>query len=228
MQWVSETFDKLPEPERAQDFLPGNPIRPRDLSLLGTWYVIGITGPWFRVLNLWECRGGWDGGWRGMLGIYDRVPDEMFFNPMEGIRSGGRSLPMAGAPGCPTMADLRAQGIKANLFLHEWAGVRPGAALEYLAAVKEERVPIMADHGHTLVGLYEVMLTDSEVCTLWATSVDAHVALNRAQDAALGFDDEVTGDDRLIAWRKRAREFLAGDWRENLMSPYPGTLLAPW
>src|SRR5690606_33940510 len=31
-----------------------------DFELLGTWYVMGITGRWPQVVNIWEIPGGWD------------------------------------------------------------------------------------------------------------------------------------------------------------------------
>ena len=77
------------------------------------------------------------------------------------------------------------------------------------------------------VGLYEVLLCDTEVVTVWATDLDSHLALQRSYDAALGLDDEIDADERLLAWRERAREFLDGTWRETLLSPYPGSRLAP-
>jgi hypothetical protein len=123
---------------------------------------------------------------------------------------------LGAAPGCPTIASLREAGVDGSVFVHELSECRPGAALDYLAAVREEWVPVMADHGHSLVGLYEVLLTDTEVMTVWATDATGHEALGRAGDAA---------DARIVRWRSRAREYLTR-WREELMTPYPGTLLS--
>ena len=57
--------------------------------------------------------------------------------------------------------------------------MRPGSALDYLASVRDERAPIMAEFGHTLTGLYEVLMCDHEVVVTWATDPDSHVALQR-------------------------------------------------
>ena len=86
---------------------------------------------------------------------------------------------------------------------------------------------MLADHGQRLVGAYEVQFCDTEVVTLWGTTLDDHLALNRARDAALGLDDEIEPDHRLLTWRKRAREYLGDGWRENLLAPFPGSKLAP-
>ena len=90
--------------------------------------------------------------------------------------------------------------MRGSLFVHELTEVRPGTALEYLAAVREERVPLLAEYGHQLVGLYEVMMNDYEVCTVWATDADAHVRAAKARDIARGLarpSDGVDGDDRV-------------------------------
>ncbi len=76
--------------------------------------------------------------------------------------------------------------MQGELFVHEMTEVRPGTALEYLDAVREERVPLLADYDHHLVGLYEVLMNDYEVCTIWATSPDGHVRAGKARDEARG------------------------------------------
>jgi hypothetical protein len=108
--------------------------------------------------------------------------------------------------------------------------VRPGAATEYLDAVREWRQPVMNDHGHQLVGLYEVLFHDYEVCTVWATDSNKHVQLGKSFDVARGYLDApragVDGDSRLIEWRR-----MAGQWtvqfREEVMTPAPGTVCGP-
>ena len=44
----------------------------------------------------------------------------------------------------------------------------------------------MDEYGHHLVGLYEVMMHDYEVCTVWATDARAHVRMAKARDVARG------------------------------------------
>jgi hypothetical protein len=61
--------------------------------------------------------------------------------------------------------------------------------------------------------LYEVLLGDTEVVTVWAADLDAHIALQRSDD------------ERIDKWRDRARSFLSR-WREELMVPAPGSPLA--
>jgi hypothetical protein len=83
--------------------------------------------------------------------------------------------------------------------------------------MREEWLPVLADYGHAPVGLYEVLMTDTEVMSVWATDPAGHEALGRAIDEGT--------DERIASWRTRSREFLTR-WREELMTPYPGTLLS--
>jgi hypothetical protein len=191
------------------------------LELMGAWYTMGSTGRWPQVVNLWECVGGWD-GWRGLMERTNlrrtKTPElEEWWRTALEVRSGGFDRLLAGAPGCPSFSELKALGVQGRVFVHELSRCRPGAALEYLAAARDEWEPVLADHGHTLVGLYEVLLTDREVVTIWATDPAGHCALMRAETER--------ADERIGKWRARAREFLT-DWREELMTPHPGTALS--
>ena len=191
-----------------------------DFELFGTWYTMGITGRWPQVVNIWDIPGGWD-GWAAKV---DRLGMKRRSNAhLEGwweqaytYRTGGFDRLLASVPGCPTSTSLAADGVRGSVFVHELTEVRPGSARDYLAAGLEERAPLMAEYGHTLVGLWEVLMTDFEVCTVWATEPDHHVRVLAAR----------TGDDRVAAWHEHARQWTTR-WREELMTPAAGTLLAP-
>jgi hypothetical protein len=79
-------------------------------------------------------------------------------------------------------------------------------------------VPLLADYGHELVGLYEVLMTDVEVITIWGTDPAGHEALMRADDSA--------SDERVARWHEQARAAGRTRWREELMTPHPGTLMS--
>ena len=85
-----------------------------------------------------------------------------------------------------------------------------------------------AEYGHRLVGLYEVLMNDYEVCTIWATDADDHVRAGKARDVARGLaaETDTPGDARFERWNERARSW-AVRWREELMTPHLGTLCAP-
>jgi hypothetical protein len=216
--------ESLERPELTE----GLSIRSREIDLVGAFYAVGITGhPQFKAVTLWDCHGGWDGGWRQMMEIYDGVDQRLFLSDIDDLRFSAFSRPLGAAHGSPALSELLREGYAAPFYLFESATVRPGAALDYLAAVREERAPILADHGHRCVGLYEVLFCDTEVVTVWGVSLDDHLATQRARDAALGLDDETEPDKRLLDWQRRAREFLSGPWRETMLAPFPGSRLAP-
>lgn len=214
--------------EGESELTAGKSVRSSDIDLVGAFYAVGITGhPQFKVVTLWDCHGGWEGGWRQMMDIYAGVDERLFLSDIDDLRHTAFSRPLAAAPAGPALADIVAERYTAPFFVFESARVRPGAALDYLAAVQQERAPVLAEHGQRLIGSYEVQFCDTEVVTLWGTDLDSHLALQRSRDAALGMDDETEPDHRLLTWRKRARDFLDGPWRENLLAPFPGCKLAP-
>ena len=221
LTWLTR-YKREDENRAAPTLTSGMSIRSRDIDLAGAFYAVGITGhPQFKVVTLWECHGGWDGGWRQMMDIYRGVDERLFLSDIDDLRFSAFSRPLGTVAGSPAGAP------PAEFYLFESARVRPGAAPAYLEAVRAERAPLLAEHGHHLAGLYEVLFCDTEAVTLWGVSLDDHLATQRARDAALGLDDEVTPDPRLPAWSRRARDFLDGPWRETLLAPFPGSRMAP-
>jgi hypothetical protein len=205
-----------------------------DFELLGTWYTMGITGRWPQVINIWEIPGGWD-GWYGKidrLGLKRRTNTDLFkwWDTAYKLRTGGFDRLLGGHPGCPTIAQLTREHVKGTVFVHELTTVRPGTATEYLDATREWRQPLMNEYGHRLVGLYEVLLHDYEVCTVWATTPGDHVRMGKAFDVARGLLDAdsagVPGDARLVEWRRGAQQWTQ-HFREELMTPAPGTVCGP-
>jgi len=182
------------------------------LELVGTWEVVGTTGRWPQVVNVWEIDG-WDGWARlAQRTNVDKAANEplaTWWDEAHQHRRGGFDRLLRGAPGCPAKADLLAADVTGSWFVHELSEVRPGAGPDYLATTLAERVPAMEGRGITLVGLYDSVLTDTEVCTIWATDVAAHAALLRDGDA----------------WSTIARRWCTR-WREELMTPGPGSPLA--
>lgn len=204
----------------------------RGLDLYGTWYVMGSTGRWPQVVNIWEMPDGWD-SWERLCrstNLKRQANEELteWWREAYTRRSGGFDRVLGAVAGTRSLADIEATGITGTLFVHELTTVPPGAAVDYLDAVREQWAPVAADHGHTLVGNWEVLMGDTEVCTLWATTLEDHVALGKAADVARGFGpiDGVDGDDRIVAWRRRAAA-LTTRRREELMIPCPGTPMGP-
>lgn len=198
-------------------------------ELLGTWYTMGITARWPQVVNLWDS-----GGWDGWLERVDRLNlkrksndllDEWWEEAYK-LRTGGYDRVLGSVPESPPVASVFAGEVRGTLYIHELTEVRPGSARDYLAAMASDYLPAAADYGYTCMGLWEVLHHDYEVCTVWAASPEAYIRLNKAADAAAGFDEGVDGDDRLLAWRATAQQYTTR-FREELMTPAPGTLTGP-
>jgi hypothetical protein len=182
------------------------------LALVGTWEVVGTTGRWPQVVNVWEIDG-WD-GWARLArrtNVDKAANTELaeWWDEAYRRRTGGFDRLLRGAPGCPTLAELHEGAVGGSWFVHELSEVRPGAGPEYLARTLQERRPFLAERGIALVGAYDSVLSDTEVCTIWATDVATHTALLRDGDP----------------WPAVARGYCTR-WREELMTPGPGTLLA--
>jgi hypothetical protein len=202
----------------------------RGLQLYGTWYVMGSTGRWPQVVNLWEMTNGWD-DWERLCrstNLRREANEELsrWWREAYERRSGGFDRLLGAVEGTRTLADLARQPVKGTVFVHELTSVRPGAGPDYLAAVRDEWAPVAAEHDHFLVGLWEVLMGDTEVCTLWATTLEAHVEMARSADATRGSEGGTESDDRIGRWRERARAFTTR-WREELMVPCPGTPMGP-
>ena len=104
--------------------------------------------------------------------------------------------------------------------------VRPGAQDDYLAAVREQKVPIMEDYGHRLTGLYEVSNNRHEVIVVWATSIAARTAFHKARYTSRGWCDEGTVDDRIANWDQAALTWVTAG-NERHMTPLPRTVYGP-
>ena len=184
----------------------------RGLELLGTWEVVGTTGRWPQVVNVWELDG-WDGWVRlaQRTNVDKAANTELaeWWDEAYQRRTGGYDRLLRGAPGCPTRAQLAETRVRGTWFVHELSEVRPGAGAEYLAATLEQRAPSMAERGIALVGLYDSVLRDTEVCTIWAADLESHTGLLRDGDP----------------WPATARTWCTR-WREELMTPGVGSLLA--
>lgn len=197
--------------ERYQEIAKGM----QGFTMVGTWQTVGMTGRWPTVLNVWQVPGGWS-GWEGFLErTYGSVRRQLdaYFDQFDEVRSGGEDFLMSSVPWSPPVDQLVSEGVRGTLFAHEVTTVHPGAGREYLAAMNEQWRPVALDHGHQLVGMYEALMTDTTVVTLWATTAAQHVGLNASEDPRVG------------RWREAARTYCT-QWHEELLSPAPGTLLS--
>ncbi|MBX3313024.1 MAG: hypothetical protein KF906_01790 [Actinobacteria bacterium] len=206
---------------------------PDMLTLQGTFFVCAMGGGrWPQVVNIWDVG---EQGWEGWAANVDRLNLKRrsafygdWWDEAAQWRSGGFDRLCGGVPGNPSTAEIAASGVKGTLFVHQLLSVRPGSALDYLAAVVAEQVPVWRDHGHEPTGIYEVLGNQHEVVVVWATSVGAQTRLRASRDAArgLGATSGVDADDRLVAWERTMAGFVTGG-DTHLMTPMPGTVYGP-
>ncbi|MDG2028921.1 MAG: hypothetical protein P8J50_17620 [Acidimicrobiales bacterium] len=232
--FVHETIEVVGQGQyEYMEHLWRDPVQrmPEMTSLQGSFYVLGFGGGrWPQVINIWDCGDdGWD-GWRRNLDRLNLKRRSAFYGDWWDTaaewRSGGFDRVCAGVPGSPSTTEIAEKGIRGTLFVNEVLTVRPGSALEFLAAVVEERVPAVADHGMVPTGLYEVINNQHEVVMVWATSVDAWVDQRQSRDAARGLDDSSEPDERLVAWEQRSAEYVTGG-DTHVMTPLPRTVYGP-
>jgi hypothetical protein len=204
---------------------------PKMFGLQGSFYVCAAGGGrWPQVVNIWDVgTDGWD-GWAANVDRMNLKRRKAFYgdwwDEAAKWRSGGFDRLCGGVPGSPTTEDIQARGVRGTLFVHELLEVRPGAQLDFLAAVVEQKVPVWRDHGHAPTGIYEVLGNQHEVVLVWATTIPAQVALRKARDTTYGLCDEGRPDERLKAWDGTAAGFVTSGITQ-IMTPLPRTVYGP-
>ena len=204
---------------------------PEMQSLQGSFYVCAQGGGrWPQVINIWDIG---SKGWEGWAKNVDRLNlkrrkafyGDWWDRPRK-WRTGGFDRLCGGVPGSPTTDEIIERGVKGTLFVNEILEVRPGTALEFLAAVAEERVPMMREYGHEPTGLYEVMSNQHEVVMVWATDIESQYRLRVNRDTTRGLSTEGEADDRLVAWEQRSAQYVTGG-DTHVMTPLPRTVYGP-
>jgi hypothetical protein len=201
-------------------FDPGA-VADRGLDLAGTWEVVGTTGRWPQVVNLWDVVDGWD-GWtrltrRTNLAKASNAELAGWWDEALESRTGGLDRLLVSAPGAPDPMAMARSGRRGEVAVHEITRVQPGAGPAYLSALIERWAPAAAEVGVHLVGAFEVLMTDVEVVTVWVASLDAHTAMLRAG---------VDGPAVLPGFAESRRQWCTA-WREELMVPGPGSPFHP-
>ena len=231
--YLHETVDVIGQGQYAyMEHLWKDPVlrMPEMFSLQGSFYVCAAGGGrWPQVINIWDVG---TRGWRGWASNVDRMNLKRrkafygeWWDAAAEWRSGGFDRLCGGVPGSPTSDELIANGVRGTLFVHEVLEVKAGTQLEFLAAVVEERVPLMREYGHEPTGLYEVLSNHHEVVMVWATDIPSQVRLRESRDAARGLCDG-HGDERLVAWDRHSTEWvMRGD--THIMTPLPNTVYGP-
>jgi len=139
----------------------------------GVWGVVGSTGAWPQVVNIWEEDGfaGLANSLRHELGHRDLQDPKLaaWWAAASSLRSGGVDRLLVPAPWMATIDEVCRAGIRGELYAHEQVRVPRGSSAEYLEIVRQEAIPAMDRFGWVLAGAWETALTDDSECfVLWS------------------------------------------------------------
>src|SRR4051812_24269309 len=106
----------------------------------GVWAVLGSTGRWPAVVNIWE-HDGWDGLAQsfGVEAVGKGAQDptlEAWWAKAAEFRSGGQDRILEPAPWTRTITELCGDGVQGQCYAHEMIVVRNGGADEFLDRVR--------------------------------------------------------------------------------------------
>ena len=188
----------------------------RNQLCYGIWAVLGSTGRWPEVVNIWE-HDGWDGLARSFQietvgsGAQDPALERWWAKAAE-FRSGGVDRILVPAPWTRTIEELCADGMKGACYAHELVRVRPGANLAFLERARDVLVPMATRCGWHLVGAWHTaMANDDECVLLWAIPTWSDwAALEKAYES----------DDALRRWRAGMNDIVQR-WERILLVDAP-------
>lgn len=185
----------------------------------GVWAVVGSTGTWPQVVNIWE-EDGLSGIARSLSGelVGPALQDPKlakWWAEASKFRRGGVDRILLPAADMPTISETLAAGVRAPLCAQEILRCRPGSAQAVLDLATELAIRAYDDLGWIRVGAWKVaMRDDDEVILMWAIGDHASWAAGEAaQSTHAG----------LLAWRRAARAHVT-DWQRILLA---GSALNP-
>jgi hypothetical protein len=148
-------------------------IEDRHQLCFGVWGVVGSTGHWPQVVNIWE-EDGFDGLARSFgheLGHRDLQDPKLaaWWAAAASLRAGGVDRILVPAPWMPTIEEACAKGTRGATYAHEQVRVPRGTASQYLEIVRQEASPALEQFGWAIAGACETALGDESECfLLWA------------------------------------------------------------
>jgi hypothetical protein len=188
----------------------------RNQLCFGVWGVVGSTGRWPEVVNIWE-----EDGFPGIafgLGRETARPSlqdeklEKWWAEAANHRRGGFDRLMIPAPWTRTIEELCSDGVRGDLYAHETAKVARGGARDFLERVRDHAVPAYAALELELVGaMRTAMHLDDECLLIWAIPTWERWA---------EFEQAMERDAALMAWQRTLYD-EATSFERFLMSDAP-------
>lgn len=181
----------------------------------GVWSVIGSTGRWPQVVNMWEERS-WTGLGRSLAAetVGPGAQDEhlaAWWAQAAAMRSGGRDRIMVPTGDSPTIEALCADHRPAAVYAHELIRTAPGhtaTVIDALGAIAAE----FARQGWRLIGRFQTaMASEDEVLALWAID-----SFGQWADT----ESEMRTEGPLRRWR-RSLDSSVVSWERTLLVDAP-------
>jgi len=167
----------------------------------GVWGVVGSTGRWPQVVNIWE-EDGFDGLARsfstelGNATLQDPALARWWAAAAD-LRSGGFDRLLVPHPDTLTIEALCASGASGEIFAHELVTVRPGTARQFLDSALAGAGKVRADYGWRLVGAWwTAMRNDDEAVLLW--SIPTWESWARVEALSADGADALLGRERIL------------------------------
>lgn len=189
----------------------------RDQLCYGVWPVVGSTGRWPEVVNMWELDG-WDGLAAGFgletagRGAYDPKLEKWWAHAAE-FRRGGVDRILLPAPWNRTIEALCADGVTGDCYAQDLVNVRPGAAVDLLDRVHETGEALAASHGWVLAGGFRTTMANDDECVLiWAIPTWPAWSAHEREHGDAGSE--------VSRWRRSLDDIVTG-WQRSLMVDAP-------
>jgi hypothetical protein len=182
----------------------------------GVWAVLGSTGRWPAVVNIWE-HDGWDGLAQSFgveavgKGAQDSTLEAWWAKAAE-FRSGGQDRILEPAPWTRTITELCGDGVQGQCYAHEMIVVRNGGADEFLDRVRVRGAEVGARYGWELAGAWKTAMVDEDECILlWAIPTWQRWA---------DFEKAHGSDVEVRAWRMGVRDIVES-WQRIVLVDAP-------
>ena len=145
----------------------------RNQLCYGVWSVVGSTGRWPEVVNMWELD-----GWAGLrdnfahelIGTGAQDPSlAEWWATASTLRRGGVDRIVVAEPWAKPIEELCAEGAGGTVYAHELFSVPPGEAPSLLASIAAVGKPQAASLGVSLLGAFRVAMgDDTEAIAIWS------------------------------------------------------------
>ncbi|HEY4021576.1 MAG TPA: hypothetical protein VGM75_23005 [Pseudonocardiaceae bacterium] len=180
--------------------------RQRHQLCYGVWGVVGSTGEWPQVVNLWEED--------GFAGLAESFRTELNNSSLQDpalakwwaaaadLRSGGLDRLLVPHPDTLTIEALCGAGVSGEAYAHEIVSVRPGANHEFLDKTLTQADKVRDRFGWHLTGAWwTAMRNDDECVLLWA--IPSWEAWSELEQALVVEPDALSADLAMIEDRRR-------------------------